>query len=626
MLAAMHGKQELVELLLAHGAEVNAKNHQGCTALVWAVEYEHSEVVQALLEAGADVTATNALGRCVLGSALKSEHRLIIELLLAKIKQATQHLKLSLHQAATEGQLDIFKQHIESGMDIDMRDEAGHSPLLLATQHGRISIIKYLLKRSADVTSQGYSLLNTALNQAFITQNFDCLNTLLTVDCEQFFKAFQMWQPVDGILYKAVKVGHKKLVQAILASSVSGEITNPGYEAALLSAAIHGRHDMVVLLIDAWTEYAFFRSDLFVLAIAKAMRHAAEYNQPQVITVLLEKGYDINVKDGNRGTALTQAVESGHTQLVKMLLSKGADRRVRNFYDENLLMIAAKYKHKDLTAFFIAEGFAVNEVNARGRTALMYAAHPKPYTKAANDALELMKLLMANGADPNVQDLEGCTALILAAKWNDKAPCEYLLSVGASVNAKTNNGLNTLDIVLRLTGSADLSAGRKALIKLLLEAGADFDAELYKLMREFYFYHPQPYAWHKWLIQEYTWIRRRHAMCLFHYKHHIAHQHIAVIDLIKADKTMAAITEIKSNASLCKYREQTTGNTLLHFAAITGNLVIIQALIHQGIDSALKNKAGQSAIELLAEPAKPFMQALLKEPLSFSLDYEQVLI
>ena len=54
MTAARTGKLGPVKALLARGADVNAKERRGQTALMWAAAEGHAEVVEALLEAGAD--------------------------------------------------------------------------------------------------------------------------------------------------------------------------------------------------------------------------------------------------------------------------------------------------------------------------------------------------------------------------------------------------------------------------------------------------------------------------------------------------------------------------------------------------------------------------------------------
>jgi len=163
MLAAMHGKQELVELLLAHGAQVNAKNHQGCTALVWAVEYHYPEVVQALLTAGADPEATDELGQSVLISAISRGQKSIIELLLANGANVSQtsHWPL-IHTIAGGNQKDIIELLLAKGIDIDASAADGTTPLMLAVKERKDEVVATLLDNGADVNLADHKG-NTAL-------------------------------------------------------------------------------------------------------------------------------------------------------------------------------------------------------------------------------------------------------------------------------------------------------------------------------------------------------------------------------------------------------------------------------------------------------------------------------
>ena len=67
MLAASHGRVNMVQELLAHGANVNAHDYDGSTALMCACEHGHAEIVGVLLaQPGCQPTATdNVCNRCI---------------------------------------------------------------------------------------------------------------------------------------------------------------------------------------------------------------------------------------------------------------------------------------------------------------------------------------------------------------------------------------------------------------------------------------------------------------------------------------------------------------------------------------------------------------------------------
>lgn len=81
--AVLSGRKELVELLLAHGADVNARVFLGSTALHKASFTGNANVVELLLAHGADANAKDNKGMTPLYEAVSDQHKEIVELLLA---------------------------------------------------------------------------------------------------------------------------------------------------------------------------------------------------------------------------------------------------------------------------------------------------------------------------------------------------------------------------------------------------------------------------------------------------------------------------------------------------------------------------------------------------------------
>ena len=73
-LAAWHGREEIMRMLMAHGADVNAASPTGWTALMLAALGGHMESIDMLLEAGADVNARTAAGTTAISVALDRGH------------------------------------------------------------------------------------------------------------------------------------------------------------------------------------------------------------------------------------------------------------------------------------------------------------------------------------------------------------------------------------------------------------------------------------------------------------------------------------------------------------------------------------------------------------------------
>jgi ankyrin repeat protein len=82
LLAARKGNREIVKLLLAHGADVNAQDYYlAWTPLILASALGHKEVVKLLLEYGADVDIKDQNGMTALKYAIKNGYKEIVALL-----------------------------------------------------------------------------------------------------------------------------------------------------------------------------------------------------------------------------------------------------------------------------------------------------------------------------------------------------------------------------------------------------------------------------------------------------------------------------------------------------------------------------------------------------------------
>ena len=74
MWAAGWGHTEMMKVLIAAGADVDAQTKDGLTALMFAAAFGHTEIVQAVVDAGADVNAKLKTGRTALTLAAQASH------------------------------------------------------------------------------------------------------------------------------------------------------------------------------------------------------------------------------------------------------------------------------------------------------------------------------------------------------------------------------------------------------------------------------------------------------------------------------------------------------------------------------------------------------------------------
>lgn len=158
--AAMHGDVEAVRSLLRDGADVNAAQGDGMTALHWAARRGQSELVEVLLYAGAKLDAGTRIGRYTpLHIAAREGRTSVVRVLLEAGADpgvvTTNSGATPLHLAARSGDQEIVKLLIDQGAEVDATAGSwGQTPLTFAAALNRVGAIEVLLAAGADPNAQ----------------------------------------------------------------------------------------------------------------------------------------------------------------------------------------------------------------------------------------------------------------------------------------------------------------------------------------------------------------------------------------------------------------------------------------------------------------------------------------
>lgn len=192
---------------------------------------------------------------------------------------------------------------------------------------------------------------------------------------------------------------------------------------------------------------------------------AAKENQSIHLRNLLLDGADPETRDEFGETALTWAAQLGHTAVVKDLLAAGADIEARGrLFQAPALLLAARGGFRGIVALLAVQGdLAARDLH--GATALMRAIErPDNLIKPPRKILAILKLLLDLGADPNLQDNDGFTALMWAVHWGNAEAVRLLVANGADLHTASSDGTTALSL-------AD-SEGDTEMVRLLHELGA----------------------------------------------------------------------------------------------------------------------------------------------------------
>lgn len=116
IVASQYGLEDIVEMLLKHGASVNAKNYKHETPLMLSSEFGHIAIVKLLLNSGADINKKNIWKGNALTYAIENSQKDIVKLLLSKGAKIDAELLLAIKKMGLD-YFDRLKNAIEALSD-----------------------------------------------------------------------------------------------------------------------------------------------------------------------------------------------------------------------------------------------------------------------------------------------------------------------------------------------------------------------------------------------------------------------------------------------------------------------------------------------------------------------------
>ncbi len=441
--AAMDGNVERVRELLRSGADVNAAQGDGMTALHWAAEIGSEDLADVLVYAGANIKAVTRIGGFTpLHVASRNGNANVVRTLLAAGADANARTttgETALHFAAGAGGTEVARALIEHGVDVNaVEGSAGQTALMFAAAYGRAETVEVLLAAGSDLNA-----------------------TTLVVD----------YPEVGAQDRIEARTRHERLVflhgdSAKYNQGVDGtsqdddeEETPDVEEDAALEDAAPTEADEEV----ATGEPTEFDGDQ-----PKEENKCEPTEAEGAVSDECRRPFSYAELVGKQGgnTALHYAVREGQRDVARALLDGGADVNGLARGDHSSpLLIAALNGHFDLAMELLERGADPNLASAPGATPLYVAVHlqwvPKsfyPQQRAIGQQdvtyLEFMEALLEAGADPNARlerhlwytsfnhnvlgvDTWGATPFWRAAYGTDVEAMKLLVAYGADPNVAT---------------------------------------------------------------------------------------------------------------------------------------------------------------------------------------------
>jgi ankyrin repeat protein len=154
---------------------------------------------------------------------------------------------------------------------------------------------------------------------------------------------------------------------------------------------------------------------------------AAERGDLPSVQKLIARGANVNAKDEKQDSAFLIASARGQTAVVRATLAAGADLKSTNRYGGTGLIPACHYGHLETVKLLLTTKIDVNHVNNLGWTALLEAVI---LGDGGPTHTEIVRLLLAHGANPRIADRDGVTALQHARARNLTRIAELLAKAG----------------------------------------------------------------------------------------------------------------------------------------------------------------------------------------------------
>ncbi|HLI82554.1 MAG TPA: ankyrin repeat domain-containing protein [Bryobacteraceae bacterium] len=434
--AAERDDKSAARALLEKKADVNAPQVDGTTALHWAVRANDLELADILLRAGARAAAANQLGATPMQLAAMNGNAAMLERLIQAGADPNAPLSptgdTALMMAARTGKPDAVRVLLDRGANINAKETwGGTTALMWAASERHPEAVRLLVERGADVNAKSYFVPSAS------GRGFEGTAPVAPAPDQKTEEFASGW--MTPLMFAAREDDLESARILIQAGADVNAVGGDGKDALGL-ALFNGSYDVASLLVDSHADVNHADAQRFTPLFWAVDRRNMETapNFPWMVTTdplpLIQKLLDA----GANPNALVN-----NTPRARM--REGSPRIVF----ATALMRAAFAGDLELVKLLLAHGADPHIESSDRETTLMAAcglAFINGYhrQKPPAERLEVVKLLVGLGEDINHADSYGITPLMAAANLGDINIVRYLIDQGADLAAhdlgKKNDG------------------------------------------------------------------------------------------------------------------------------------------------------------------------------------------
>lgn len=347
-----------------------------------------------------------------------------------------------LTRAMVAGDLKTAESLLSVGLNPDVRDRYGRTPLINAVTFGETKLVQLLLAYHADPNAHverpnASQLAETPLQAAAREGNLPVARMLIKAGAHVDVKG------AEGrtALSSAAFVSHLDMMRFLIDNSADVNVRDASGASPLDDAAWRGNLDAVAMLLA----HGAHLNEVNTQTGATPINEAAYRGQTAVVRYLLQFHPDVMTADKRGYGPLENAIRMGKEESALLLLKPDAK------LPDDAVDIAIRKDEAGVLGAVLRGGMPAN-----GAVDLAASA----------GAAKVMRVLLDHGADPNVRSRNGATALEDAALKGFGEIAGILLDHGAQVNL-TNGDSGTTALY------AAASFGKNEVVKMLLEHGAN---------------------------------------------------------------------------------------------------------------------------------------------------------
>ena len=398
-LAIFSGERDLIKYLIENGADVNARDGDGVTPLLKAMDGDLDfEIIELLIKHGADITASNNDGLNAVHMACLKEDSRFFEYFLTfapDLNVKTKDGSTMLHYAAKSGNMKVVKLLLDHGIDPNVVNDRLDTPLLLAMNRKHFEIVRFLVENYSasiknspvirlacgDLIAHSIEQIGADPNSDSLKSHFDIIEFLfdnfdeiyIAVEYQQLF--FKTISANKQLLDKVSKRMNSSLQDVILIGLCEAN----NYE---LFMEYVGRNYSIKSFNYLGETALFYASD------------------PRIIQELISRGINFNHRNSKCLTAFMKACEVGNVTLFESLLGICDIYTVCN-HGRNALYYAIRSLNTFIIKTLISKGINVNGKDKQGWTPgdwLIYYYLTKETPSGEAEVLEIIRIFKEAGA------------------------------------------------------------------------------------------------------------------------------------------------------------------------------------------------------------------------------------